>query len=66
MFFMICIEVIYKILDCLWKYLYGREYNKVISGFLVCFIDRKFAKTAKSDYDEWMKFKEDFIERNKN
>ncbi len=52
MFFMICIEVIYKILDCLWKYLYGREYNKVISGFLVCFIDRKFAKTAKSDYDE--------------
>ena len=28
--------------------------------------DKKFAKTAKSDYDEWMKFKEDYIERNKN
>ena len=28
--------------------------------------DRKFAEqTAKSDHDEWMSFKEDYIERNK-
>jgi len=27
--------------------------------------DRRFAKTAKSDYDEWMSFKEDYIQRNK-
>ena len=29
--------------------------------------DKKFAEqTAKSDYDEWMSFKEDYIQRNKN
>jgi len=27
--------------------------------------DKRFAKTAKSDHDEWMKFKEDYIEKNK-
>ena len=28
--------------------------------------DKRFAKTAKSDHDEWMSFKEDYIQKNKN
>ena len=35
-------------------------------GTILVLNDKKFAeKTAKSDYDEWMKFKEDYIEKNK-
>ena len=44
-----------------------KKFYDITVGTMLVRNDRKFAEqTAKSDYGEWMTFKEDYIQKNKN